>query len=188
MLSAGAGAGKAQFFKLEAPWRLRFAPGRGMVRPGRPWGDGMRLRDLPQVWVLGAVALAVAAGWLWPWPLPRARAVGLGLVLAGLALMVAAAWEMRRARTTVIPGRRPAALVTGGIFRLSRNPIYLGDLFVVAGAAVWAGAPWALPLVPLLARLLRHRFIEAEETVLTEEFGAAYLAWAARTGRWFGRA
>ena len=104
-----------------------------------------------------------------------------------MALMAAAAWEMRRARTTVIPRRQPSALVTTGIFAFSRNPIYLGDLSVAAGAMLWLQVPWGLPLVGLLARVLRLRFIEAEEQRLMTGFGAEYGLWAARTARWLGR-
>lgn len=145
--------------------------------------------DWPPVWTAAAVALAWAASRLMPWPLLGApgRVLGAVLALAGLGLMAAAVVEMQKARTTVIPRRQPLALVTGGIFEYSRNPIYLGDLLVAAGAMLWLQVPWALPMTGVLAWVLRSRFIEAEETVLTETFGAEFTLWAARTGRWFGR-
>ena len=70
------------------------------------------------------------------------------LVAAGLALMATAAVTMLRAGATVDPTRQPTALVTHGIFRLSRNPIYLGDVLIVAGLClVWQPLA-ALVLVP----------------------------------------
>ena len=145
--------------------------------------------DWPPLWTAGAVVLAWVAGWVMPWSILGALGVVLGAVLAltGIGLMVAAALEMRRARTTVIPRRQPSALVTTGIFAFSRNPIYLGDLSVAAGAMLWLQVPWGLPLVGLLARVLRLRFIEAEEQRLMTGFGAEYGLWAARTARWLGR-
>ncbi len=54
------------------------------------------------------------------------------LFVAGLLLTVLAMTEMARAKTTIIPRKDPNALVTSGIFRFTRNPIYLGDLFFLA--------------------------------------------------------
>ena len=149
----------------------------------------LRLLDWPPVWTVGTALLAWLAAQVLPWPIlgPVGQVLGVALVLAGLAAMAAAAWEMRKARTTVIPRRQPSALVTTGIFAFSRNPIYLGDLSVAAGAMLWLHVPWCLPLVGLLARVLRLRFIEAEEQRLMTGFGAEYGLWAARTARWLGR-
>jgi len=115
------------------------------------------------------------------------RVFGAVLILAGLAAMLVAVLEMTKAKTTVIPRRKPAALVTSGIFEYSRNPIYLGDALVVAGAMLWLQVPWALPMIGVFAWILRHRFIDGEEQRLTETFGAEFSLWAARTGRWAGR-
>ncbi len=147
----------------------------------------MRHLDWPPVWTAAFVALAWAAGHLLPWGLPATagRLAGAALVVAGLGLMALAAQRMQRARTTMIPRREPSALVTGGIFAFSRNPIYLGDALVVAGAVLWWGALWALVLVPLFAHVIARRFILPEERVLAARFGPAWHAWSARTGRWF---
>jgi protein-S-isoprenylcysteine O-methyltransferase Ste14 len=89
-----------------------------------------------------------------------------------------------RARTTIVPRETPAALVTGGIFRFSRNPIYLGDALVLAGVVLWWDVPLAAPLVLLFILVIQTRFILAEEAVLRATFGPAFDAWAARTRRW----
>ena len=145
--------------------------------------------DWPPVWTVAALALAWLASLLLPWALlgVAGRVLGAVLILAGLAAMLVAAMEMAKAKTTVIPRRKPAALVTTGIFEYSRNPIYLGDAMVVAGAMLWLQVPWALPMVGVFAWILRHRFIDGEEQRLTETFGAEFTLWAARTGRWAGR-
>jgi protein-S-isoprenylcysteine O-methyltransferase Ste14 len=148
-----------------------------------------QLLDWPPVWTAGALALTWLASWILPWGIlgTLGCALGIALVLAGLAAMAAAVWEMQKARTTVIPRRQPSALVTTGIFGYSRNPIYLGDLLVVAGAMLWLQVPWALPMIGVLAWVLRTRFIEGEEQHLMTGFGAEYALWAARTARWVGR-
>lgn len=154
-----------------------------------PQGNPLQMLDWPPVWTAAAVALTWAASLIMPWGILGAfgRVLGLVLTLGGLGLMLAAVLEMRKARTTVIPRRQASALVTTGIFEMSRNPIYLGDLLVVAGAMLWLQVPWALPMVAVLAHILRTRFIDGEEQHLTETFGADFTLWAARTGRWFGK-
>ncbi|SIP89936.1 Phospholipid methyltransferase [Paracoccus thiocyanatus] len=144
-----------------------------------------RLAGLPPVW-LGLFALAGAAlGRLLPLELPPAlRDLGLLLVAAALALMLWAAFTMWRARTTVIPGRLPAALVTQGPFRFSRNPIYLADLILLAGLMLALSAPAGLVAVPALALVLKRRFILREETVIAAAYGPAFDRYRKRVRRW----
>lgn len=63
-------------------------------------------------------------------------------------------WEFLRARTSVIPRQMPSAFLKRGIYRLTRNPIYLGDAMVLAGGLIlrWDVLA-ALPLVPAFAAL-----------------------------------
>lgn len=141
--------------------------------------------DLPPVWLAAFAALVWAAGAVVPVETGAAGEwAGAALVAVGLALMAGAAWEMWRARTTIVPHRRPAALVTGGVFRLSRNPIYLGDALILAGLCLRWDAPHALVLVPAFAAVIASRFIRPEEARLRAAFGGAFEAWAARTRRW----
>lgn len=144
--------------------------------------------DIPPTWL----ALHLAGAWVLSFVSPAvfggvAVPVGQGLVLAGLALMVAAVVQMALARTTVIPRRNPSALVTGGVFGLSRNPIYLGDALILLGAILWLDAVLALPLLISFVWLIEARFIRDEESRLTVAFGPEFDLWATRTRRWFGR-
>lgn len=84
----------------------------------------------------------------------------------------------------MIPRQTPSALITTGIFRLSRNPIYLADLLILAGFSLIWGKPLGLVLVPVLAWILFARFIQGEEARLRAMFGAEFEAYAARTRRW----
>lgn len=144
--------------------------------------------DIPPSWLM----LHIGAAWLVSLISPAVfgswgAAVGKVLVLGGGALMLAAVAQMVLARTTVIPRRDPSALVTGGVFGWSRNPIYLGDAILLTGAILWLDAVLALPLVAIFMALIQKRFIRDEETRLTLAFGAAFDLWASRTRRWFGR-
>ena len=112
---------------------------------------------------------------------------GTALILCGAVLFIAALLQFRRHRTTVIPRRDPSALVTAGLFSLSRNPIYLADAMLLTGAILWLDAVLALPLVFSFVWLIQTRFIRDEEARLTEAFGPEFDLWAAKVRRWLGR-
>lgn len=142
--------------------------------------------DLPPLWLALFAALAWAqakvlpVGGLGAWGDPA----GAVLIGAGLVLMAAAFVEFRRHRTTVVPHREASALVTTGVYRLSRNPIYLADALVLAGLCLRWDALAGLVLVPAFATVIARRFIAPEEARLAARFGSAFEAWAVCTRRW----
>lgn len=153
---------------------------------GGGYGGRMKWIDLPPLWL----GLFAALGWVqahW-WPLGSFGAVGdwagAALVVAGLALAVAAAVEFRRARTTIVPHLEPSAIVTSGVYWISRNPIYLGDALILAGLGLRWDSVLALGLVPVFVAVIAARFIHPEEARLRARFGPAFDAWAARVRRW----
>src|SRR5690606_21326364 len=117
-------------------------------------------------------------------PLPSLPYAGVVLAGLGLALVLAAVMQMVAARTTFVPRRDPDALVSSGLFRVSRNPIYLGDALILVGLCLYWNAVLALPLVIIFVRLISRRFIEGEEAVLRHRFGSAFDTYAKRTRRW----
>lgn len=146
-----------------------------------------QMMDLPPVWLLGFLALVRGAAWLAPgltYPLPLARWAGGFLVLAGVALMVWAIAAFRRHQTTVVPHQTPRHIITSGPFARSRNPIYLGDVMVLAGAILWLGIWPALVLIPVFGAILTRRFVAPEEARMKENFGADFQAYAEKTPRW----
>lgn len=144
-----------------------------------------RLLGLPKFWM----ALAALAGLLLGHALPVVisaplRWLGLVPLLAGLALLLAAVRHMRRAGTTVMPGRAPSRLVTDGAFSLSRNPIYLGDTLILTGLLIYSGSLTGLLIVPVFVWLIDHYFIPEEETTLRASFGANFDTYTHRVRRW----
>jgi protein-S-isoprenylcysteine O-methyltransferase Ste14 len=108
------------------------------------------------------------------------------LLIVGLLLMFVAVASFVAAKTTVNPLRpsRASSLVTTGIFRISRNPIYLGDLLVLAALAVWLGNLVNVVLLfPFVWYINRFQIIP-EERVLEKLFGASYVAYCSRVRRW----
>jgi protein-S-isoprenylcysteine O-methyltransferase Ste14 len=148
----------------------------------------LALIDLPPVWLLGHVIAVWGLSFVAP-PLFGGFGdwAGAGLVGLGVAIAAIAAAQMTLARTTFIPRRNPSALVSTGLFALSRNPIYLADALILTGAILWLDAVVALPLVAVFVWLIQTRFIRDEEARLTMAFGPEFDLWAARTRRWIGR-
>ena len=114
-----------------------------------------------------------------------ARIVGYGFGVAGLALMAWGFLTLHRADTTVLPHKRVDRLVTEGAFRFRRNPIYMGEVLLFLGLAQATGNVWMAIMAPLLAIAFWKLAILPEERHLEARFGEAYLAYKARTRRWF---
>jgi protein-S-isoprenylcysteine O-methyltransferase Ste14 len=113
------------------------------------------------------------------------------LALAGILAVVGVAFDLlgliafRRARTTVNPlhPERASALVTGGIYSVTRNPMYVGMAFLLTAWAVYLSSPWPF-LGPALFVVYITRFqIKPEERVLRERF-SEYHSYASRVRRW----
>lgn len=143
--------------------------------------------DIPPVWLLACLGIAWWQKESWPiggfgpvW----ADLLGGLLVGGGLVLMALAVYEMRRHRTTVIPHLEADRLVTSGIFKRSRNPIYLGDSMILAGLILYWDAVLALPLIPIFVWVIERRFILPEEERLRRKFVAEFHRYAQQTRRW----
>lgn len=108
------------------------------------------------------------------------------IALAGGAIALAGDRAFRRARTTINPFRpeNSSTLVTSGIYRLTRNPMYVGLALVTIGWAVFLCSVWAF-LGPIVFVLYINRFqILPEERVLSAKFGEAYTQYTAVVRRW----
>jgi protein-S-isoprenylcysteine O-methyltransferase Ste14 len=106
--------------------------------------------------------------------------------IAGGATAVAGNLEFRRARTTVNPlkPQNATALVTSGVYRFTRNPMYLGLALLLLGWTAFLCAALALA-GPVVFVLYTRRFqIEPEEKILSAKFGSAYSEYVSRVRRW----
>jgi protein-S-isoprenylcysteine O-methyltransferase Ste14 len=137
-------------------------------------------------------ALIGGAMWFSPaWPLlhvPDSVRIAVALAIASVGGMVAmgAGVRFRRANTTVNPLKPQAAssLVTAGIYRYTRNPMYLGLLFLLVAWAVLLSSPFALLGPVALVSYISRFQIVPEERVLSALFGAEYAAYQSEVRRW----
>src|SRR5574341_1994087 len=102
------------------------------------------------------------------------RPIGLALGMIGFLLGASAAWQFSKARTTLDPHGSVTSLITSGIYRVSRNPIYLGFVLMVIGIPLYFGYYWGIIVAPILAILFNHLVIKHEEAYLEKKFGDVY--------------
>lgn len=152
----------------------------------------MRALELKIPPVLVALAAGLLMGGLaraWPGltiDVPHGRAIGSAFAVAGALLALAGVFRFRRHATTVHPHhpQRASTLVTSGVYRVTRNPMYLGLALMLVGACVRLGSPLALlGLVAYVAYMNRFQ-IGPEERALTGLFGEAYTAYTRSVRRW----
>jgi protein-S-isoprenylcysteine O-methyltransferase Ste14 len=118
--------------------------------------------------------------------IPERRAVYGTLLALGLIVAIAGAVQFRRARTTLNPMKpdSASALVTGGIYRFTRNPMYLGDVLILLAVVAFFSNPLGLAGVALFVAWMEFLQIPAEERALRARFGEAYDVYCARVRRW----
>lgn len=123
----------------------------------------------------------------WPLTIPGGttlRVVGWLLVVAGVGIASWGAATFRRHHTTVIPHHAVSALVSGGPYRFTRNPMYLGMSVAYIGASLAMASWWPLLGLPVIVAVVQTQVIDREEAYLRARFPEDYAAYTSRTRRW----
>ncbi|MEJ2397087.1 MAG: isoprenylcysteine carboxylmethyltransferase family protein [Gammaproteobacteria bacterium] len=142
---------------------------------------------LPPRYLFVAIVLMLALHWIVPieiwiaWPYTLLGIIPLGL---GSWLNLAADSALKQNHTTVKPFEASTALVTTGVYRLSRHPMYLGMVLILLGLAILLGSLVSLPIVIVFAVLLDWVFIRSEEAMLRDGFGEAWRDYSGQVRRW----
>ncbi|MBV8442856.1 MAG: isoprenylcysteine carboxylmethyltransferase family protein [Hyphomicrobiales bacterium] len=136
---------------------------------------------LASLGLMAALALLLPVADVLPWAW---RVLGLAPIAAGVWLNLAADRAFKARATTIKPFERSSALLTDGVFRISRNPMYLGMILILVGVAMLIGSLSPFFVVAGFTAIIEMRFIPLEERMLAETFGNAWTAYSARTRRW----
>jgi len=117
---------------------------------------------------------------------PRAPGRVIAGLCAGAAAILAASSfsSFGRHRTSALPIRPSAALVTDGPYRLTRNPMYVSLALLYAALSLWFGVFWALVFLPAAVAVVHFYVIAGEERYLERRFGEEYVRYKARVRRW----
>lgn len=145
----------------------------------------------PPLIYLGFLAVGLALGYRWPLVIvgdrlsSAARLDGaIALLALGIVIGIVGFRQFRRAATNVRPDRPTTALVTDGIYRYSRNPLYVSQALIYAAIALAADNLWALVLLMPTLVVVQYGVIVREEAYLERTFGDDYLRFKAAVRRW----
>jgi protein-S-isoprenylcysteine O-methyltransferase Ste14 len=118
--------------------------------------------------------------------LPLRRSLAGACVVLGFAVAISAVVCFRRVKTTVNPldPRRASSLVTGGVFRYTRNPMYLGLLLVLLGWSLYLSHVLPFLVLPVFIAYITRYQIVPEESALASKFGEDFTAYRSRVRRW----
>ena len=146
-----------------------------------------KMKIMPPTLLLFCILIMIPLAWVWPlataFPSPF-HLIGLIPLTVGLGI---ATWGSRRFEqvgTTIDTFGEPSHLVTDGLFRHSRNPMYLGFVVVLVGVWITLGALSPLLGVTLFIVVAQRWYIPVEERALSERFGEAFDAYRSKTRRW----
>jgi protein-S-isoprenylcysteine O-methyltransferase Ste14 len=137
--------------------------------------------------------VAIALPWVAPLPLPHGflRPVlvpaGVVLIIAGGSLVVLARQELTRYGQPTDPGHPTRKIISTGVFSVSRNPLYLGGIFMLAGISFACHLPWVFVLLIPSIVACQYLLVVPEERYLAAKFGEQYRQYTASVNRWIGR-
>ena len=115
---------------------------------------------------------------------PPWRQSGVVLIIPSILILLYSGLSFIKAKTAMLPFSGATALVTDGLYRFTRNPMYLGMVLFLLGVAILLGSLSALAPVIAYIWIIDRQFIRNEELFLQGIFGKEYLAYRKRVRRW----
>jgi protein-S-isoprenylcysteine O-methyltransferase Ste14 len=109
---------------------------------------------------------------------------GIFAGLCGLALAASGVISFKKAGTAIKPFETSTVLVTGGVYRYTRNPMYLGMVILLIGVASYLGNLTPFLVIPVFFLVMQQCFIKHEEPFLENIFGQEYLDYKDKVRRW----
>ena len=141
---------------------------------------------MPPVIILIAILFQIALHKLLPIMIVFEKMYWIGIVMGflGFFIFTGSTLLFRINKTTMIPFQDPSFLITNGIYKYTRNPMYLGMLFVQFGIAIYFGSisPFIIPF--LFIPIMNSRIIQHEEVMLEKQFGESYIIFKNSVRRW----
>lgn len=142
---------------------------------------------LPPGYLLISLTLMILTYWLVPGvviaPGP-VRMFGVVFVVLGILLNIASKKAMKKAQTPVSPFAKTTSLITGGVYSLTRNPMYLGLVLLLVGVSILMGNLLPMIITLLFALIMHNRFVKMEEEKLAAQFKEEWYDYRKSTRRW----
>jgi len=144
-------------------------------------------RILPPTYLFVAIVIMVVLHFLFPGTklitLPWNLLGAVPLVL-GIMMNLIADRAFKKVGITVKPYEKSTTLITEGVFRVSRHPMYVGFVLILLGIAIFVGSLTPYIVIVIFAVLMDMVFIRVEERMLEETFGEAWLDYKKHVRRW----
>ena len=128
-----------------------------------------------------ALHFLIPLAWIIP---PFWNLTGLILIASGLILNLSADKAFHQVQTTVKPFEESSNLVTNGVFRISRNPMYLGFVLILTGVAIFLRTLSLYFVIFAFVVILDKIYVRVEERMLAEKFGSSWKHYQSVTRRW----
>lgn len=144
-------------------------------------------RILPPTYLFVSIATMVLLHFLMPiFKIPQYPWNFLGKIplVTRAFLNLRADAEFKKEQTTVKPFERSTALVTTGVFQISRHPMYLGMVFILFGIIILMGSLTPLFVITVFVILIELIFVRTEERMLEEQFGPVWIAYKKKVRKW----
>jgi len=141
---------------------------------------------MPPVIILIAILFQIALHKLLPIMIIFEKMYWIGIVMGflGFFIFTGSTLLFRINKTTMIPFQDPSFLITNGIYKYTRNPMYLGMLFVQFGIAIYFGSISPFIISFLFIPIMNSRIIQHEEVMLEKQFGESYIIFKNSVRRW----
>lgn len=149
--------------------------------------DHAHVAGHPPLIHLAGILVGLGIDAIWPAPLlPATTQYILGgvLIVVGVLVVLTSGITFAKAGTSVPTQTPSTALVTHGLYRYSRNPIYIALSLIHLGVAAAVDSPWIAATLPIVLIVIRTGVIAREEAYLEAKFGQAYRDYKARVRRW----
>jgi protein-S-isoprenylcysteine O-methyltransferase Ste14 len=141
----------------------------------------------PPLIFLSGLLIGGLISWFYPIVfLPKFFGYVLGGIFCvfGLGIIFVVRSKMAKVETNIEPWKPTTAILSDGVYKISRNPVYVGLIFIYLGIVFLFNSLWILPPLILVVFVMHHGVILREEKYLEQKFGAEYLNYKEKVRRW----
>lgn len=147
----------------------------------------MKKFAIPPVYLLTSIITMAGINYIYPFVTifkENLRYMGLVVSLGGIIIILITARLFNKANTPIRPFKKPESLITNGLYKFSRNPVYLGMVVILIGFAMFLGGVTSFLVIPVFIWAIQTNFIVIEEQLLLNTFGKEYADYLSRVRRW----
>jgi len=158
-----------------------------MINKTTSTSDSPQVIAPPPLIYLGGLAVGIILHWINPLPFLQENLtlpLGVSLIIISIILVITAFRAFKKAKTNIDPRKPTTSIVSTGLYRFTRNPIYLSMTLLILGIAIWVNTLWILVMLVPVLLVMQFGVIVREEAYLTKKFGKEYFRYKSRVRQW----